>query len=185
MRKNKVYTKTGDNGYTSLISGKRVPKHDIRIKAYGSIDELISWSGLIRDCTNDVDIQKTLIKIQKQLMVVAAHLSIDSQINLPKNLKPLENKTVNFIEKEIDKLTSNLPSLKNFIIPGGHTLISYTHITRCICRKAERYITELDEKSTISATIIAYINRLSDYFFTLSRKFSVDLKIEEIKWRGN
>ena len=105
MRENKVYTKTGDSGETSLISGKRVPKHDIRIKAYGAIDELIAWSGLIRDTTDNTAIQNTLMDIQKQLMTVAAQLAIDTEKDFPKNLKPLENKTVAFIEEEIDKLS--------------------------------------------------------------------------------
>ena len=185
MRENKVYTKTGDSGETSLISGKRVPKHDIRIKAYGAIDELIAWSGLIRDTTDNTAIQNTLMDIQKQLMTVAAQLAIDTDTDFPKNLKPLENKTVAFIEEEIDKLTEELPPLRNFVIPGGHVLISYAHIARSICRRAERHVTELDQKAPISATLIAYVNRLSDYFFTLSRTFSYELDVEEIKWNGN
>jgi len=185
MRVNKVYTKTGDNGETSLISGKRVPKHDIRIKAYGAIDELIAWSGLIRDTSENSEIQSTLMEIQKQLMTVAAQLAIDSEKDFPKNLKPLENKTVVFLENEIDKLTADLPPLRNFVIPGGHILISYAHIIRSICRRAERHVTELDQHAPISATIIAYVNRLSDYFFTLSRTFAYELEVEEIKWNGN
>ena len=103
--------------------------------------------------------------IQKQLMTVAAQLAIDTEKDFPKNLKPLENKTVAFIEEEIDKLTEELPPLRNFVIPGGHVLISYVHIARSICRRAERHVTELDQKAPISATLIAYVNRLSDYFF--------------------
>lgn len=185
MKENKVYTKTGDNGITSLFSGKRVPKHDIRIKAYGAIDELIAWSGLIRDTTGNQNIQNTLIKIQKQLMTVSSQLAVDSDKYFPKNLKPLENETVSFIENEIDVLTEKLPPLRNFVIPGGHVLISYAHIARSICRRAERHVTELDQNAPVSVTIIAYINRLSDYFFTLSRAFASELEIEEVKWSGN
>lgn len=185
MKENKVYTKTGDSGITSLISGKRVPKHDIRIKAYGAVDELIAWLGLIRDTTEMEEIKTTLMEVQKQLMTVAAQLAIDTEKDFPKNLKPLENKTVGFIEQEIDKLTEKLPPLRNFVIPGGHVLISYAHIARSICRRAERHVTQLDQNTPVSATIIAYINRLSDYFFTLSRTFADELEIEEVKWSGN
>lgn len=185
MKEMKVYTKTGDNGITSLFSGKRVPKHDIRIKAYGTIDELIAWLGLIRD-TSDFDYAKhTLVKIQKQLMTIASQLAVESEKDFPKNLTPLQPDEVQFIEHQIDLLTNRLPPLKNFVIPGGHKLISYTHLARSVCRRAERYVTELDHQSPISATLIAYINRLSDYFFTLSRTFALDLQVEEEKWNGN
>ena len=124
MKEIKVYTKTGDNGVTSLFSGKRVPKHDIRIKTYGTIDELTAWLGLIRD-TTDFDYAKTtLVRIQKQLMTVASQLAVESQKDFPKNLTPLQPEEVQFIEKEIDLLTDRLPPLKNFVIPGGHILVS-------------------------------------------------------------
>ena len=185
MKEIKVYTKTGDNGVTSLFSGKRVPKHDIRIKAYGTIDELTAWLGLIRD-TTDFDYAKTtLVRIQKQLMTVASQLAVESQKDFPKNLTPLQPEEVQFIEKEIDLLTDRLPPLKNFVIPGCHILVSYTHLARSVCRRAERYVTELDHQAPVSATLISYINRLSDYFFTLSRIFALDLEIEEVKWNGN
>lgn len=185
MKTNKVYTKTGDSGVTSLISGKRVPKHDIRIKAYGTIDELIVWLGLIRDITTTTDIKATLLEIQKQLMTIAAELSVESEKELPKNLIPIQPNAVKHIENKIDILAAELPLLKNFVIPGGHVLISYAHLARCVCRRAERYVTELDEEVSVSSTIIAYMNRLSDYFFTLSRTFALELDVEEIKWSGN
>ena len=185
MKTSKVYTKTGDSGVTSLISGKRVPKHDIRIKAYGTIDELIAWLGLIRDITSTTDIKTTLLEIQKQLMTIAAELSIESKKDLPKNLIPIQPIAVKHIENKIDILTAKLPPLKNFLIPGGHVLISYSHLARCVCRRAERYVTELHEEISISSSIIAYMNRLSDYFFILSRTFAFELDIEEIKWSGN
>ena len=185
MKEIKVYTKTGDKGITSLFSGKRVPKHDIRIKAFGAIDELNAWLGLIRDTANFENTQSTLIQIQKQLMTVASQLAIDCQNNYPNNLIPLQPNDVQFIEKEIDKLTERLPPLKNFIIPGGNILVSYTHLARSVCRRAERSVTELDNQNPVPAIVIAYINRLSDYFFTLSRIFALDLKAEEVKWSGN
>jgi cob(I)alamin adenosyltransferase len=185
MEKRKIYTKTGDSGITSLISGKRVPKHDTRIKAYGSVDELISWLGLIRDTTQTNTIQTTLLEIQKQLMTVAAELAVETEKEFPKNLNTIQSEAVDFIEVEIDNLTDKLPPLRNFVIPGGHVLVSYSHLARCVCRRAERFVTELDHQSPISATLIAYMNRLSDYLFTLSRTFAKDLEIEEIKWSGN
>jgi len=185
MKTNKIYTKTGDRGVTSLISGKRVPKHDIRIKAYGTIDELIAWLGLIRDITTTTDTKTTLLEIQKQLMTIATELSTESKKDLPKNLIPIQPIAVKHIETKIDILTARLPPLKNFVIPGGHVLISYAHLARCVCRRAERYVTELDKEISISSTIIAYMNRLSDYFFTLSRTFALELDVEEIKWKLN
>ena len=185
MKSNKVFTKTGDSGFTSLNSGKRVPKHDIRIKAYGTIDELIAWLGLIRGITSTTDIKTTLLEIQKQLMTIAAEFSIESKKDLLKNLIPIQPIDVKHIENKIDILTAKLPPLKDFLIPGGHVLISYSHLARCVCRRAEKYITELDEEVSISSSIIDYMNRLSDYFFTLSRTFAFELDIKEIKWSGN
>ena len=184
MKNNKVYTKTGDKGMTSLISGKRVPKHELIIKTYGSIDELIAWIGLTRDTTNIYEIKNTLIEIQKQLMTFAAQLATDSEKDFPADLKLIDNETIKFIEKEIDKQTSKLSPLENFIIPGGHVLISYAHVCRSVCRRAERHITELNQKTIVSGSLIPYINRLSDYFFTLSRTFAFELDVQELKWGG-
>ena len=185
MKETKVYTKTGDNGITSLFSGERVPKHDIRIKAYGSIDELNAWLGLIRDSSKFDYVKSTLVKIQKQLMTIASQLAIKSQNDIPKNLVPIQKNKVQFLEQEIDILTKRLLPLKNFIIPGGHIIVSYTHLARAVCRRAERHVTELDHQEPVSPNLIAYINRLSDYLFTLSRIFALDLEIEEVKWDGN
>ncbi len=178
MLEMKVYTKTGDDGTTSLFSGKRVPKHDLRINSYGTIDELNSWVGAIRDQAGQ-QIQNELIAIQYNLMTIGAQLAND-QGNLPIPKIGLEQ--VEILENSIDRITDELPPLKNFVLPGGHPLISNTHLARCVCRRAERYITELKEITTVEAEVIFYINRLSDYFFTLARKFSQDLGIEEIKW---
>lgn len=174
----KVYTKTGDDGTTSLFSGKRVPKHDIRIKAYGTIDELNSWVGLIRDQAT-IEIQDELIVIQQNLMTLGSQLANDAS-NLP--IRKIDKSDVKTLEKQIDYITATLPELKNFVIPGGHTLISHSHLARCVCRRAERYITELKEVSEIDIEILFYVNRLSDYFFTLARKFTKDFDIIETKW---
>lgn len=185
MEKNKVYTKTGDDGTTGLFSGKRVPKHHTRIKAYGTIDELIAWFGLIRDHVSEDTLKKRLFTIQDQLMRVATLLAIDSKDTVPEGIDTINHEDIFFIENEIDTITESLPPLKNFIIPGGHPLISYTHLARCVCRRAERFITALDQNEPIDPNLIAYTNRLSDYLFTLSRKFSDDLGISEVKWNEN
>ena len=182
MKKIKVYTKTGDSGTTSLISGKRVPKHHLRIKAYGTIDELNCWFGIIRSSRISEKIQNELIIIQKKLMIIGTQLSNDSKKSLNFKFEKINIKDVSNLENMIDIMTDSLPDLKNFIIPGGNEIISNTHLTRCVCRRAERCITELNEYSKIDSVIIFYINRLSDYLFTLSRKLSYDLKIEEVKW---
>ena len=185
MSKYKLYTKTGDDGTTGLFSGKRVSKHHVRIKAYGTVDELNAWIGLIRNDEIAAETNSFLIKIQKELMVIASQLADDTSEKTGKlrgKIVPITFKNVTEIESEIDKINNELPELKNFIIPGGHFLISYTHLARCTCRRAERFITELKDQEEVSSVIIAYINRLSDYLFILARKLSKDFDVEEIKW---
>jgi cob(I)alamin adenosyltransferase len=185
MSKYKLYTKTGDDGTTGLFSGKRVSKHHVRIKAYGTIDELNAWIGLIRNDEIAAETNSFLIRIQKELMVIASQLADDTSEKTRKlrgKIVPITFKNVTEIESEIDKINNELPELKNFIIPGGHFLISYTHLARCTCRRAERFITELKDDEEVSSVIIAYINRLSDYLFILARKLSKDFDVEEIKW---
>jgi len=185
MSKHKLYTKTGDDGTTGLFSGKRVSKHHVRIKAYGTVDELNAWIGLIRNDEIAAETNSFLIKIQNELMVIASQLADDTSEKTSKlsgKIVPITFENVTEIESEIDKINNELPELKNFIIPGGHVLISYTHLARCTCRRAERFITELKDREEVSSVVIAYINRLSDYLFILSRKFSKDFDVEEIKW---
>ena len=185
MSKYKLYTKTGDDGTTGLFSGKRVSKHHVRIKAYGTVDELNAWIGLIRNDEIAAETNSFLIKIQNELMVIASQLADDTSEKTPKlsgKIVPIAFENVTEIESEIDKINNELPELKNFIIPGGHVLISYTHLARCTCRRAERFITELKGEEEVSSVIIAYINRLSDYLFILARKLSKDFDVEEIKW---
>ena len=185
MSKYKLYTKTGDDGTTGLFSGKRVSKHHVRIKAYGTVDELNAWIGLIRNDEIAAETNSFLIKIQNELMVIASQLADDTSEKTPKlsgKIVPIAFENVTEIESEIDKINNELPELKNFIIPGGHVLISYTHLARCTCRRAERFITELKGEEEVSNVIIAYINRLSDYLFILARKLSKDFDVEEIKW---
>ena len=185
MSRFKIYTKTGDDGNTGLLSGKRVSKHHVRIKAYGTVDELNAWIGMIRNFELDDHIQNTLIKIQQELMTMASQLADDSAFEVSKLIKilqPIDQRNVKNLEDQIDLINSELPELKNFVIPGGHVVVSYAHLARCTCRRAERFITELKESEEVPDVIIAYINRLSDFLFILSRKLSKDYEVEEIKW---
>lgn len=185
MSRFKLYTKTGDDGTTGLLSGKRVSKHHVRIKAYGTVDELNAWVGMVRNYELDANIQNTLIKIQRELMTVASQLADDTSIEVSKLvnlLDPINDGDIKYLENQIDLINLELPELKNFVIPGGHVIVSYTHLARCTCRRAERFVTELNESENVPEIIIAYINRLSDFLFILSRKFAKDFEVEEIKW---
>lgn len=183
MKENKVYTKTGDDGTTSLNSGLRVKKHHIRVAAYGSIDELNAWVGLIRDTTADIIDREFLMLLQNHLMVLGTQLSTIREEDLPTDfIDPINDPHILEIENEIDRISMDLPPLKNFVLPGGHPLVSYSHLARCVCRRAERHITELNANERVSPYVIAFVNRLSDYFFVLSRKFSIDLDLNENKW---
>jgi len=178
----KIYTKKGDRGETSLLGGTRVPKHHIRIEAYGTIDELNSWLGLIRDQNISADVKKILIHIQDRLFVIGSHLACDPAKNKMK-LPGIFEENILALEKEIDRMNESLPAMKSFILPGGHPVVSYCHIARCVCRRAERCTVNLSEKEKVEAVIIKYLNRLSDYLFVLSRKFSAHLNAGEIPWK--
>ena len=183
MKENKVYTKTGDDGTTSLNSGLRVKKHHIRVAAYGNIDELNAWVGLIRDSTANVLDREFLHILQNHLMVLGTQLSTIREEDFPSDfINPIQEEHISEIENEIDRISLDLLPLKNFILPGGHPIVSYTHLARCVCRRAERQITELNANERVSPSVIAFVNRLSDYFFVLSRKFTKDLHLEENKW---
>jgi len=176
----KIYTRTGDDGTTSLPGGKRVPKYDLRIEACGSMDELLSWIGLLRDFRENDSRRETLIYIQNQLMRCMASLG-GRECNNPKDCFPDQNCILN-IEKEIDRMEANLPPKKNFSLPGGHLLISYCNIARCVCRRAERDTLRLNNSKKIPDIIYIFLNRLSDYLFVLSRQISLELDIQEIDW---
>lgn len=179
----KIYTKKGDAGKTSLIGGTRVSKNHIRIEAYGTVDELNSWLGLLRDEVNDEATQAVLIKVQNKLFDTGSLLAADPENNKMK-LPQLSEDDVTLLEKEIDKMNETLHPLKNFILPGGHTVVSHCHIARCVCRRAERRVAHLSEESIVEPLIIKYLNRLSDYLFVLSRKLAADYKVKEIQWKG-
>ena len=174
----KIYTRTGDNGKTSLLSGKRVDKHDKRIVAYGSVDELNSLMGIVRDFSPK-KYKNEIFEIQNKLMIIASQLSNDKNY---KNIPNISKRDTEFLENAIDRMTIELDPLKNFIVPGGNKLVSFTHLARCVCRRAEVNITELKEKEDLNREILLFINRLSDYLFTLARFFSKILKISELKW---
>jgi cob(I)alamin adenosyltransferase len=179
----KVYTKTGDKGQTSLIGGTRVPKHHIRIESYGTVDELNSYIGLIRDQQIDDNSKKILIEIQDRLFTIGSSLASDPERSKMK-IPDLKEEDVTLLENEIDKMNETLPEMRSFVLPGGHTTVSYCHIARCVCRRAERLSIHLSESSFVAELVIKYLNRLSDYLFVLSRKLSHDLNAEEIPWKA-
>jgi cob(I)alamin adenosyltransferase len=177
----KIYTLTGDDGTTSLSGGRRVPKHSVRVEAYGSVDELIAWIGLLRDHKENHNRKELLIYIQNQLMNCAAALASDSINPESKQILP-HSDCVNVLEHAIDEMEKSLPQLKNFILPGGNILVSYCHIARCVCRRAERNVSALNKTEESPQIVNKFLNRLSDFLFVLSRKIALDLDIEEIKW---
>ena len=178
----KIYTKTGDKGKTSLIGGTRVLKNHIRIETYGTVDELNSYIGLIRDQLIDDDSKNSLIEIQDRLFTIGSSLASDPEKSTMK-IPDLNEKDITFLEQEIDKMNETLPEMKSFILPGGHTTVSFCHIARCVCRRAERLTINLSETSFVAELVIKYLNRLSDYLFMLSRKLSQYLMVREIPWK--
>jgi len=178
----KIYTKKGDTGKTSLIGGTRVSKNHIRIETYGSVDELNSWIGLLRDESKNKRVKNILIGIQNNLFTTGSLLAADPKKNKMK-LPQLSEKDVVLLEKEIDTMNESLPPIKNFLLPGGHVFVAHCHIARCVCRNAERNVVALDSVSSVEPVILKYLNRLSDYLFVLSRKLSADFKVKEIPWQ--
>jgi len=184
----KIYTKSGDKGNTSLFGGTRVPKNHIRIEAYGTVDELNSYIGLIRDQKIAEHNKQILIQIQNDLFTLGAMLATSPEKERLKNGKErlsipkITNKSVELLENEIDAMNETLPAMSNFVLPGGHTTVSFCHIARCVCRRAERKTTKLNTENTIDEQIIIYLNRLSDYLFVLARKLTIDNNAQEIPW---
>ena len=177
----KIYTKTGDKGYTSLIGGTRVPKHHLRIEAYGTVDELNSYIGLVRDQEITGYDKEILKQIQDRLFTIGASLAADperSKMVIP----DLNAEDIELLEREMDKMNEQLPPLRHFILPGGDNTISFCHIARCVCRRAERLSVHLAEESKVDENVNIYLNRLSDYLFTLARKVARDRNVTENKW---
>lgn len=184
----KVYTKTGDTGTTALFGGTRVPKHHIRIESYGTVDELNSHIGLIRDQDINFVYKNNLAEIQNKLFTVGAILATPPDKEVLKNGKErlnipkISEKEIEFLELAIDFMEQSLPQMTHFVLPGGHTTVSYCHIARCVCRRAERLAVHLNEIEPIDFYVLKYLNRLSDYLFVLARKLSQDLNANEVQW---
>jgi len=180
MGKFKIYTKTGDAGQTSLVGGIRVPKTHARIEAYGTVDELNVYIGLLRDLLREENIIGELINIQENLFVLGSLLAYDGQKKV--KLPELRKEEIDILESSIDEMEKSLPTLKSFILPGGHTVVSTCHICRVVCRRAERQVIGLQEVCEINPLHIIYLNRLSDYLFVLSRYLSREYNAKETPW---
>lgn len=177
----KVYTKKGDKGTTQLIGGTRVPKSSLRIEAYGTVDELNSYVGLLRDQNIDEKHQERLLEIQDRLFTMGSLLAVDEN-GTKMELPGLFEEDVENLEKWIDDMDSGLEPMKSFVLPGGHPSVSHTHIARCVCRRAERITVDLADTAEIDPLLLRYLNRLSDFLFVLSRALTKELNATEIPW---
>ncbi len=182
MKEWKIYTKTGDKGQTSLIGGRRVPKHHIKIEAYGTADELNAFVGVLHDQDIDPHYRHILARIQDRVFVAESLLARDQGAEDFK-LPQLSEEDILLLEREIDSMNEALPPLGNFILPAGHPAVSGAHVCRVVCRRAERLIIRLAEEDTVDETIIRYFNRLSDYFFVLARKIALDKGVPDVIWK--
>jgi len=180
-KKMKIYTKTGDKGETSIFGGKRLLKDDIRIEAYGTVDELNSYLGLIRDHISEEYTRELLKQIQDRLFTIGSNLASDPEKEL--TTPDIFPEDIERLEQKMDEMNESLAPLKHFILPGGHPLVSYCHIARCVCRRAERRVVSLSQQEQVEAIVVRYLNRLSDYLFVLARKLSKDLEVAEVAWR--
>ena len=184
----KIYTKTGDNGTTGLYGGTRVPKYHLRVETYGTVDELNSHIGLIRDQEISKKIKIDLLKIQNDLFTLGSMLATPEEKEILKNgekrlnIVTIDKDSIELLEQSIDLMNLDLPAMTHFTLPGGHSTVSYCHIARCICRRAERITVQLSEEVLINGDVLKYLNRLSDYLFVLARKLTYDNNIEEIPW---
>jgi cob(I)alamin adenosyltransferase len=178
----KIYTKTGDKGTTALFGGKRVSKADLRIDTYGTVDELNSWIGLVRDLEVNQKRKDVLVEIQDRLFTVGSILATEPG-NTKVKIPSLAEADILFLEKEIDAMDAALPPMRFFVLPGGHAAISHCHVARTVCRRSERLIIALHAQETVPDEVIKYINRLSDYLFVLSRMVAHELGAEETPWK--
>lgn len=180
----KIYTKTGDKGSTSLIGGTKVPKSHLRIEAYGTVDELSSWIGLCRDLFTDETARTILAEVQDRLFTLNASLACDPVKEPKMRIPDLKEEDITLLEKEMDRMNEVIPPMKSFILPGGHPTLSQLHIARCVCRRAERCCVRLNlEGEEVEGIILKYINRLSDYLFVLARYAGHQMGVEEIPWK--
>lgn len=180
----KIYTKTGDKGSTSLIGGTKVPKSHLRIEAYGTVDELNSHIGLCHDLITDNEQKSLLREIQDRLFTIGSSLACDP-IKEPKlRIPDLKEADVVLLEQSMDNMNGSIPEMKSFILPGGHPTLSQLHIARCVCRRAERCCVRLElESLEVEQVILKYLNRLSDYLFVLSRFIGHQMQVPDIPWK--
>lgn len=184
----KIYTKTGDKGTTSLFSGTRVPKHHIRIESYGTVDELNSHIGLVKDLIPEPHTKQVLNRIQDRLFTIGSTLATEPEKAVSRSGKErltipkISEEDIKLLEDEMDNMNEVLPEMTHFVLPGGHQAVSFCHIARCVCRRAERRATALYEISPFNELVLQYLNRLSDYLFVLARKLTKDFNADEVKW---
>lgn len=178
----KIYTKTGDKGTTSLVGGTRVSKADLRLEAYGTVDELNSYIGLLGDQTVNEGRKELLKEIQDRLFTIGSHLASEPD-GVSKRLPDLLDSDLVLLENKMDEMNEALPPLRAFILPGGHASVSFGHVARTVCRRAERAVILLQEREGVDEIIIRYLNRLSDFVFMLCRKMAQELNVEEVTWK--
>lgn len=178
----KIYTKTGDKGTTALFGGKRVSKADLRIDTYGTVDELNSWIGLIRDQPVNEKRKDFLVFIQDRLFTIGSILATEPG-NTKVKIPALADQDTKALETEIDAMDSQLEPMRFFILPGGHQSVSFCHVARTVCRRAERLTIALHSQEPVDEMVIQYLNRLSDYLFVLARKMGAELNVEDTPWK--
>ena len=179
----KIYTKTGDKGETSLIGGSRVPKYHDRIEAYGTLDELNSFIGLLRDQISDKHIKEVLLRVQENIFTAESLLATEPDKEISRSLPTLSEDDVHELELEIDDMNQHLPPLSSFLLPGGHPLVSLSHVCRTICRRSERVIIKLSVQLAVDEVVIRYVNRLSDYLFVLARELAFANNVADLPWK--
>lgn len=177
----KIYTKKGDTGTTGLIGGTRIPKHHLRIESYGTVDELNSYIGVVRDHEVSESTRNQLIEIQDRLFTIGSSLAADPEKSKMK-IPDLKESDVELLEAWMDEMDASLPEMRFFVLPGGHKAVSFCHVARCVCRRAERLAVHLSEDDFVEPLVLKYLNRLSDYLFVLSRKLTQELNAEEQPW---
>ncbi|NND94859.1 MAG: cob(I)yrinic acid a,c-diamide adenosyltransferase [Flavobacteriales bacterium] len=176
----KIYTKSGDKGKTSLVGGTRVSKTHVRIKAYGTVDELNSWLGVLRDQAACIEYREEIKKIQERLFTIGSNLALEEKGKF--EIPELSEGDIVFLENLIDSMEEGLPPMRNFVLPGGHQAVSFCHVCRTVCRRAERKVVEMDENLKVDQIIVKYLNRLSDLLFVLSRRIAFDQGVQETPW---
>jgi cob(I)alamin adenosyltransferase len=178
----KIYTKTGDEGTTSLFGGKRVLKSELRIDTYGTVDELNAWMGVLRDLEVNQKRKSALIEIQDRLFTIGSILATEPE-NTKVKIPHLQESDITFLEKEMDGMDALLQPMRSFVLPGGHPAVSWGHVARTVCRRAERLVIGLNNIEKADPLVIKYLNRLSDYLFVLCRMMTAELEVEETPWK--